>query len=222
MADLAPTQDEIAELRGLQEAATPGPWQIHHDLDRYGRTEVIGNVDVEVRDSTWDASYEQAADTDCLHPRSEANAALIVAAVNALPRLLDTISSLTRERDEATRQLQEARAYYEGRIAFWQNAGAAQAAKSEQMKRALLETLRRLNAAPADVLGSDVYQGEFGEDRDVPVRDALIAQIESSLRPVASPIASAAYRCEACRATVAGGNEGRPSDYDPFDPRGSE
>ena len=69
---------DLAELRRLAEAATPGPWAA-----RYG-------VSWEARVC---ATTSSLADVD-----STANAELIAAAVNALPILLDAAAEIARGR----------------------------------------------------------------------------------------------------------------------------
>ena len=84
MNDLAETPD-VAELRRLAEAATPGPWEA-----RYG-------VSWEARVCATTGSL---ADVD-----STANAELIAAAVNALPALLDAAA----ERDALAAKVERVR-----------------------------------------------------------------------------------------------------------------
>ena len=74
---------DVAELRRLAEAATPGPW-----ATRYG-------VPWEARVC---ATTGDLADVD-----STANAELIAATVNALPALLDAAELLADVRDQVTR-----------------------------------------------------------------------------------------------------------------------
>ena len=72
---------DLAELRRLAEAATPGPWAA-----RYG--------------VSWEARV--CATTGSLADvNSTANAELIVAAVNALPTLLDHLAHMTEARNNA-------------------------------------------------------------------------------------------------------------------------
>ena len=85
MPDLTP---DLAELRRLAEAATPGPWAA-----RYG--------------VSWEARV--CATTGSLADvNSTANAELIVAAVNALPALLDAAA----ERDELAAKVERVRAMH--------------------------------------------------------------------------------------------------------------
>lgn len=90
----------IAELRGLCEAATPGPWSHMYDAnevvrwwDDYGNTPVA------------DVEFERAR----TEAEGVANAAFIAAARTALPEALDALEAVTRERDGA---LIRSNAYY--------------------------------------------------------------------------------------------------------------
>ena len=82
---MTPTTPDLAELRRLAEAATPGPWAA-----RYG-------VSWEARVCATTGSL---ADVD-----STANAELIAAAVNALPGLLDAAA----ERDALAAKVERVR-----------------------------------------------------------------------------------------------------------------
>lgn len=67
-----PNNVNIVELRALMAKATPGPWEVIADsLDVWAVNERV-------------SAYPWAYKTD----RGRANAALIVAAINALPELL--------------------------------------------------------------------------------------------------------------------------------------
>lgn len=85
---MTPTAPDLAELRRLAEAATPGPWAA-----RYG-------VSWEARVCATTGSL---ADVD-----STANAELIAAAVNALPGLLDAAA----ERDALAAKVERVRALH--------------------------------------------------------------------------------------------------------------
>ena len=85
---MTPTTPDLAELRRLAEAATPGPWAA-----RYG-------VSWEARVCATTGSL---ADVD-----STANAELIAAAVNALPGLLDAAA----ERDALAAKIERIRALH--------------------------------------------------------------------------------------------------------------
>jgi hypothetical protein len=67
---------DLQSLRAMMEAATPGPWKIH---DRAGTTVLASDG--------YSATNTESNLFDS-HARNSANAALIVAAINALPRLL--------------------------------------------------------------------------------------------------------------------------------------
>ena len=85
---MTPTTPDLAELRRLAEAATQGPWAA-----RYG--------------VSWEARV--CATTGSLADvNSTANAELIVAAVNALPALLDAAA----ERDELAAKVERVRAMH--------------------------------------------------------------------------------------------------------------
>lgn len=85
----------VDKLRALLEAATPRPWQ--EAVDDHGRK----GVDVGV----WSPSAVQYV-VETLVPGNDnarADAALIVAAVNALPELLDALEKCQGARDAAIR-----------------------------------------------------------------------------------------------------------------------
>jgi hypothetical protein len=76
-------------LRDMLAAATKGPWELTERHDYY---EILGprdRADWYGRKGVWAVAY---ADTD--REDQEANAALIVAAVNAMPGLLDEVEGL--------------------------------------------------------------------------------------------------------------------------------
>lgn len=85
MKDMTPerpmTPAEIAELRRLCEAATPGGWQ----EGRAGICDVVHFDGDDVRGVAW--------------VNGEANRAFVIAARTALPAALDEVERLTRERD---------------------------------------------------------------------------------------------------------------------------
>lgn len=76
---------DIAHLRRLLAAASPGPWrEIPDETEQY-----------------WQVDAPEYCVADCCESdRSEADAALIAAAVNALPELLDRLAALERQLDE--------------------------------------------------------------------------------------------------------------------------
>lgn len=79
------------ELLALALAATPGPWQPMNDRDW---DVVIGDID-----GPDDGAMHYAAVAEIIDgsPRSRANAALIVAAVNALPALCAEVEALRKD-----------------------------------------------------------------------------------------------------------------------------
>lgn len=89
---------DIAALRALEKAATPGPWLIESDgivtsaalppPEHWPgeHSEIIGSTDVR-RIVQTDSGY---------YPPREADAALIVAMRNALPALLDALDEATK------------------------------------------------------------------------------------------------------------------------------
>lgn len=86
---------KIEELRGLLAKATPGPWSTHLVDD----TTII-SPDREVG-TTCDSSQTERDDGyNIEYERMEADAAFIVAAVNALPALLDLAARALSERGE--------------------------------------------------------------------------------------------------------------------------
>lgn len=97
----------INRLKELMSAATPGPWEA---TERHGYHEILGprgRADWYGRKGVWAVAY---ADTDRDEDEQEANAALIVEAVNALPDILATIARLESERaaDDDMRNVGEA------------------------------------------------------------------------------------------------------------------
>ena len=88
------------ELEGLLAKATKGPWKQHLVDDT---TIMAGDFEI---GSTWPEGGADA-DLDFNSPTElhEANAALIVAAVNALPELIATIRRLTAEKAKAEGEL---------------------------------------------------------------------------------------------------------------------
>lgn len=83
--------ETVGRLRALLEKATPGPWRVHEITDSAERAAPHRTVRGECNDPvaalarrTFPESHQRA--------REEANAALIVEAINALPALLDAAS----------------------------------------------------------------------------------------------------------------------------------
>lgn len=97
------TQDLIDQLRGLLAKATPGPWDVWRESCP-SKFDAIAELTEQVNMTEpfsgelflLNAGGKCPAATGC-GPKSEANADLITAAVNALPGLLDTIESQARE-----------------------------------------------------------------------------------------------------------------------------
>lgn len=83
------TDDEIATLKRLERAATPGPWET-------APMETTDNFNVISPDGYDDPWYICQCDSFAADASSENNAALIAAARNALPKLL-----AEREADKA-------------------------------------------------------------------------------------------------------------------------
>ena len=79
------------ELLALANAATPGPWQAMNERDW---DVLIGDID-----GPDDGEMHYAAVAEIIQgsPRSRANAALIVAAVNALPALCAEVEALRKD-----------------------------------------------------------------------------------------------------------------------------
>ena len=90
------TNDLIGQLRELMEDAHQLPWTATSYTDAADGSTGWEIQPVDDAESDDPASWEAA---------ERASAALIVAAVNALPELLDTIRTLTDERDAAIRAL---------------------------------------------------------------------------------------------------------------------
>ena len=104
---------DTKKLRELLSKATKGPWQIVMARNEEGSTcymvreHTHSSVVVE-RDQYWPENYEPKTDSDGYWlpdekmdalPHRVGNAALIVAAVNALPALLDEVEGLREDRD---------------------------------------------------------------------------------------------------------------------------
>lgn len=88
---------DYERLRALIAAATPGPWTI-------GESSFFKSPDwAPINSVGWTSLAEVVVGLEGdSHDEGQANAALIVEAINALPALLDTLSKLEAERDEAT------------------------------------------------------------------------------------------------------------------------
>ena len=120
MGEATITPEERAALRALREKATPGPWMFWHGDDSscmncYGVT--AGPCDHEYVDEGGHAGHVIAL-TLLQEPRLasmtsdggrwQENTQLIVAAVNALPGLLDALDAAERREREAFRRGAEA------------------------------------------------------------------------------------------------------------------
>lgn len=94
------TKIDIAELRRLLEKATRGPWE------QSARNEILGAVDGDGEDVVIGAlgvssGFRSHAYTVCKREAPD-NAALVLAAVNALPSLLDQLEQTQREVERLT------------------------------------------------------------------------------------------------------------------------
>ena len=101
MTDLTP--EKLAELKRLLDEATPRPWEAYHPHPHY-RQYAVDAVTPEGH-----LGYAVATTQDV---QAEANAELIVAAVNALPVLLDAAA----ERDALAAKLDAVRALHGPRV----------------------------------------------------------------------------------------------------------
>jgi hypothetical protein len=79
--------DDVSRLRELLAKGTRGPWRIGLEGDNTGWPE----------SSVWSAEDDCVG--ECYRNASEADAALIVAAVNALPKLLDVVEAARKVED---------------------------------------------------------------------------------------------------------------------------
>jgi len=86
---------DTEKLRELIAKATPGPWQA---MNAYQWDSIIGDID---GPDDGEMHYESVTDITSHHDRSRANAALIAAAISALPALLDELARLRRLLREA-------------------------------------------------------------------------------------------------------------------------
>ena len=97
------TPEKLAELKRLLDEATPRPWEAYHPHPHY-RQYAVAAVTPEGH-----LGYAVATTQDV---QAEANAELIVAAVNALPVLLDAAA----ERDALAAKLDAVRALHGPRV----------------------------------------------------------------------------------------------------------
>lgn len=90
-----PTKERLEELRAALKAGTPGPWSTE-DASTY---DAGTNIEIGAKGGLYVASvlYDAAFVNPSEHARGRADAALIVAAVNALSSLLAEIDALTEE-----------------------------------------------------------------------------------------------------------------------------
>ena len=111
MSDLTP--ETLAELRRLLDAATPGPWS-SHDHGFPGQDEPSSIVIYSGERFDWEeVTHGEAAVAWTGWDSQEAiDAALIVAAVNALPALLDAAA----ERDRLAEAVERVRALHGPRV----------------------------------------------------------------------------------------------------------
>lgn len=97
------TDDDIARLRGLAQAATPGPWEAAETPSGKGKV-LCGGV-FSVCNTTAGPYKQQRADA----------AYIAAASPDVLLRLLDALDEARRERDEAKRDARELRFLWEQR-----------------------------------------------------------------------------------------------------------
>lgn len=90
----------IEELRALLAKATPGPWRLRlTDLERPDYAEIDGDRHGALATVVYRMEDDKRFGKNS--PENEANAALIVAAINALPALLDRLEKAEGELAEA-------------------------------------------------------------------------------------------------------------------------
>lgn len=88
------TPAELAELRRLHEAATIAPWE----RCRLGpKGEIPGIIHSDIDEDWSNVAYFDDGSGDAMTDNHDADAAFIVAARNALPRLLDEIERLRQQ-----------------------------------------------------------------------------------------------------------------------------
>lgn len=99
------------ELRALLAKATPGPWEVSAAICGQHHTETVSVYHVDTSKGCRHIHEVVEAGCKCGDDAiSEANAALIVAAVNALPALLDRLDSLAGENERLGAALDDANA----------------------------------------------------------------------------------------------------------------
>lgn len=138
------------ELRRLLAAATPGPWRVGEEVDgvRAGRMTTVraphGPVGTR-RVVTVDQTREH-------HESAKANVALIVAAVNALPKLLDDAATTRRLVTELRAAMVTFQEVYDAMLLASQEAAYEQG-RADALEDTLWSArLRRLGATVSDLL----------------------------------------------------------------------
>lgn len=133
------TLAEIANLRRLMAAATPEPWEIA----RYATPYVARHLDIQLEKWQGEAfNWEPILGSSM--GGHEANAALIVAAVNALPALLDEANEAVRWRKMAAEYLKD-----------WNDGRAERDALKAEVERIANDVVVRL-VAERDTLKTEV------------------------------------------------------------------
>jgi hypothetical protein len=90
--NMTTTPETIAELRRLLAEATPGPWQAHADMSSSGKHRRSW-LAAEGKPRVADTASVNLHRPHHLYPQDSLNAALIAAAVNALPSLLSDLEA---------------------------------------------------------------------------------------------------------------------------------
>lgn len=104
-------EPDIGELRRLEKEATPGPWEWDKRLSDNGAPRLRAKTTMLGREQTRDVAqvlFHGGSEDREVH----ANARLITEMRAALVPLLDLVDSLTRERDEARRAIEQCRAVF--------------------------------------------------------------------------------------------------------------
>lgn len=106
--DLPAQADPHAELRALLAAADARPWTTDGSIYVFCPRGVVADIDAMLQ-RDFDQSQPVALRIRGVGRGApqEGNLALVCAAVNALPGLLDDVARLTRERDEARQRAHE-------------------------------------------------------------------------------------------------------------------
>ncbi len=93
---------DLAALRALLERATPGPWQVDLERERHALKEVCVVFGTDIKSAVVPAIRSKGPlrrSPLTTEATQTANLHLIVAAVNALPALLDELAALRRGED---------------------------------------------------------------------------------------------------------------------------